>query len=224
MSLALVLGFAPRTAHADSGLNDGCQVGSFLEDIHIEQVGSLGRKIVITPTNATRLGGGPGSKYLTDELWGTVQDCVPDLYGTTADSVYQQLDCHLYFGADEKGTGPTWDLETSAGRDAVAGRLAELVLKPRTGSGGYGVQMAPEALPADPAGWIAQERTLLSTHPTRVDGVLVPRHVDLRPFVLLGPDGPEVLPAALTRVAFGEGAMVVNSSRDGGAKDTWMMT
>ena len=32
-----------------------------------------------------------------------------------------------------------------------------------------------------------------------------------------------VMPGGLTRVAFGEGAMVVNSTQDGGAKDTWVL-
>jgi uncharacterized circularly permuted ATP-grasp superfamily protein len=32
-----------------------------------------------------------------------------------------------------------------------------------------------------------------------------------------------VLPGGLTRVARSEGALVVNSSQNGGAKDTWVM-
>ena len=64
----------------------------------------------------------------------------------------------------------------------------------------------------------------LSTHPTVVDGVLVPRHVDLRPFVLTsGPGAVEVLPGGMTRIALDEGALVVNSSQNGGAKDTWVV-
>ncbi len=112
-------------------------------------------------------------------------------------------------------------------------RLEELVIKPRAGHGGAGVTICARATPQElddvravlreePQRWIAQELVHLSTHPTVIDGRLEPRHVDLRPFVLLGPEGPEVLPAALTRVAFGAGELVVNSSRDGGAKDTWV--
>ena len=56
-----------------------------------------------------------------------------------------------------------------------------------------------------------------------VDGELVPRHVDLRPFVFLGADTAGVLPGGLTRVAFDEGALVVNSSQNGGVKDTWIL-
>jgi uncharacterized circularly permuted ATP-grasp superfamily protein len=34
---------------------------------------------------------------------------------------------------------------------------------------------------------------------------------------------PRVLPGGLTRVARDEGALVVNSSQNGGAKDTWVL-
>ena len=54
--------------------------------------------------------------------------------------------------------------------------------------------------------------------------MLEPRHVDLRVFVYATGDGPHgytVADLALTRVA-PAGSMVVNSSRGGGAKDTWI--
>ena len=57
-----------------------------------------------------------------------------------------------------------------------------------------------------------------------IDGELQPRHVDLRPFVFMQRRREAaVMPGGLTRVAFGEGAMVVNSTQDGGAKDTWVL-
>ena len=77
---------------------------------------------------------------------------------------------------------------------------------------------------AAPENYIAQELVPLSRHATVLDGTLEPRHVDLRPFVFLGPDGAAgVLPGGLTRVAFDAGALVVNSSQNGGAKDTWVI-
>ena len=76
---------------------------------------------------------------------------------------------------------------------------------------------------ASPGDYIAQELVPLSCHPTVIDGRLEPRHVDLRPFVFLGADGAAVLPGGLTRVAFDDGALVVNSSQNGGAKDTWVV-
>jgi glutamate---cysteine ligase / carboxylate-amine ligase len=114
----------------------------------------------------------------------------------------------------------------------VLSRLEELVVKPVDGYGGLGVVVGPHASEAElerarelieeqPSRWIAQRTISLSTHPTLDDGRLTPRHVDLRVFVYFGAE-PVVVPAALTRVA-GAGSMVVNSSRGGGAKDTWLL-
>ncbi len=76
----------------------------------------------------------------------------------------------------------------------------------------------------EPGAYVAQPIVMLSRHPTVIDGLLEPRHVDLRPFVFLhGPDDARVLPGGLTRVAFDEGALVVNSTQNGGAKDTWIV-
>ncbi|WP_214371295.1 carboxylate--amine ligase/circularly permuted type 2 ATP-grasp protein [Pseudonocardia sp. H11422] len=119
----------------------------------------------------------------------------------------------------------------------VLDRLDELVLKPVDGYGGRGIVIGPhagrrelaelaDAVRAEPAGWVAQDMVKLSTHPTFADGKLEPRTVDLRAFVLQSRHGDtthvEVAPAALSRVA-PAGSMVVNSSRGGGAKDTWIL-
>nr|WP_269328577.1 carboxylate--amine ligase/circularly permuted type 2 ATP-grasp protein [Kineosporia babensis] len=116
----------------------------------------------------------------------------------------------------------------------VLGRLEELVLKPVDGYGGEGVLIGPLAseqeiaahrkqLIATPHRWIAQDMVPLSTMPCFTDDRLTAHHVDLRAFVL-NPGTPELLvaPTALTRVA-PTGSMVVNSSRGGGSKDTWLL-
>ena len=79
------------------------------------------------------------------------------------------------------------------------------------------------AVAADPAQYIAQEMVVLSRQPTICDGRLEPRHVDLRPFVMARGEEIDVIPGGLTRVAFDAGALVVNSSQNGGAKDTWVL-
>ena len=48
------------------------------------------------------------------------------------------------------------------------------------------------------------------------------RHLDLRPFVLIG-DQVRLMPGGLTRVALKKGSLVVNSSQGGGTKDTWVL-
>lgn len=128
---------------------------------------------------------------------------------------------------------PTFDLGDAAIRETVMARLDELVVKPRGGLGGHGIVVCRHASKADrrriaalieerPGDWIAQDTVSLSTHPTICDGRLEPRHVDLRPYVIgAGPEA-RVAPVALTRVAFDVGSLVVNSSQNGGAKDTWL--
>ena len=62
----------------------------------------------------------------------------------------------------------------------------------------------------------------LSVCPTLIDGMIEPRHVDLRPFVVTG-QSCWVLPGGLTRVALRRGSLIVNSSQGGGSKDTWVL-
>ena len=76
---------------------------------------------------------------------------------------------------------------------------------------------------ADPRSWIAQPVVQLSTVPTLFDGRMRPRHVDLRPFAVNDGHKVWVLPGGLTRVALAEGELIVNSSRGGGSKDTWVL-
>ena len=131
---------------------------------------------------------------------------------------------------------PTYRCAIESERGPVLARLDQLVTKPVDGYGGSGVLIGPRAsaaeiaqrraeIEADPSGWVAQEVVALSTHPTLVDGVLEARHVDLRVFVYqtgLEPGSARLADLALTRVA-PAGSMVVNSSRGGGAKDTWIV-
>jgi uncharacterized circularly permuted ATP-grasp superfamily protein len=129
---------------------------------------------------------------------------------------------------------PTFDLADAAAREQVLDRIDEMVVKPRAESGGRGVLVGPHAegddrrrtiraVMADPEAFVAQETVWLSRHPTVIDGRLEPRHVDLRAFVFMTGDGAAALPGGLTRVALEADALVVNSSQDGGAKDTWVL-
>ena len=61
-----------------------------------------------------------------------------------------------------------------------------------------------------------------ATCPTYVQSGIAPRHVDLRPYVLVG-DQIRITPGGLTRVALKQGSLVVNSSQGGGTKDTWVL-
>jgi uncharacterized circularly permuted ATP-grasp superfamily protein len=129
---------------------------------------------------------------------------------------------------------PGFDLSDEAGREAAMGRLDELVIKPRDGFGGKGVTIMPRATEPQrrraiglvrrrPEGFVAQETVRLSSHPTVRGGRLRPRLVDLRALVISSPAGAAAMPGGLTRFARGAGEMIVNSSRGGGCKDTWVV-
>ena len=129
---------------------------------------------------------------------------------------------------------PTWRCGDPADCRFVLANLDALVVKPANESGGYGVVIGPSAGPDAlalvaqrieqyPPNWVAQPVLALSTMPTLCDGAVVPRHVDLRPFTLLGPDGAYVTSGGLTRVARNAGSLIVNSSQGGGSKDTWIV-
>jgi uncharacterized circularly permuted ATP-grasp superfamily protein len=116
----------------------------------------------------------------------------------------------------------------------VFDHIGSMVLKRTNQSGGYGMLMGNRATEAevadfrkqvqeDPRNFIAQPIIQLSTVPCFLDGKLTARHVDLRPFALCGPNGIEIVPGGLTRVALREGSLVVNSSQGGGSKDTWVV-
>ena len=76
--------------------------------------------------------------------------------------------------------------------------------------------------PNNPNKYIAQPMLALSTCPTFNNERIVPRHVDLRPFILNGEE-TSIVQGGLTRVALKEGSIVVNSSQGGGTKDTWVV-
>ncbi|MGK5678235.1 glutamate--cysteine ligase [Actinoplanes sp. URMC 104] len=128
---------------------------------------------------------------------------------------------------------PTYLCGIPEQRAEVLDRLDQLVCKPVDGYGGDRIVIGPHATPEDlaavrrqirtaPHRWVAQEVVQLSTAPVFDGHQLTPRHVDLRAFVFTGTESV-VAPAALTRVA-PAGSMIVNSSRGGGSKDTWLLS
>ena len=130
----------------------------------------------------------------------------------------------------------TIDLNDPVALEQVLSDLRGHVVKPRHGHGARGVVVCAHATardvrrvkaalrrPGAGTDYVAQRTVALSLHPTVVGGQLVERHIDLRPFVFATCDGVTVMPGRLTRVAQDAGALVVNSSQDGGAKDTWVL-
>jgi uncharacterized circularly permuted ATP-grasp superfamily protein len=129
---------------------------------------------------------------------------------------------------------PTYQLAIPENRKLVFESMDKMVIKKTNESGGYGMLIGSAAteeemeafkvaIEDDPRSYIAQPIISLSSAPCYINGVLQPRRVDLRPYALFGPDGIDIVPGGLTRVALKEGSLVVNSSQGGGSKDTWVL-
>ncbi|WP_372736107.1 circularly permuted type 2 ATP-grasp protein [Nocardioides sp.] len=193
----------------------------FLDPVHFRADSVLGCPGLIDAARAgnVTLANAVGNGVADDKL---VYTYMPDLirYYLDEDPILANVD--------------TWRVGEPEAREEVLERLDELVLKPVDGSGGKGIVIGPAASRAeleelrakilqDPRAWIAQPVVQLSTVPTYVDGKLGARHVDLRPFAVNDGERVWVLPGGLTRVALAEGELIVNSSRGGGSKDTWVL-
>jgi uncharacterized circularly permuted ATP-grasp superfamily protein len=130
---------------------------------------------------------------------------------------------------------PTYQLANIEEREYVFQNMNRMVIKKTNESGGYGMLMGHAAseeeikryeceIVKDPRQYIAQPIINLSSSPCYMNGKLQPRRIDLRPYALCGPEGIQIVPGGLTRVALKEGSLVVNSSQGGGSKDTWVLT
>ena len=128
---------------------------------------------------------------------------------------------------------PTLDCAEESALERVIRSPQELVVKPRSESGGIGVVVGSQAAPEElatcvdlvtrsPQDYIAQEIVSFSSCPTVAGNAIEPRHVDLRAFAVCGRNTVSLMPGGLTRVALRKGSLVVNSSQGGGGKDTWV--
>ena len=128
----------------------------------------------------------------------------------------------------------TYKCSQKKDEEYVLKNLKKLVVKEVHGSGGYGMLIGNCAskskldnfrnkIKNNPNNYIAQPILDLSTVPIFKNRDLSPRHVDLRPFTLVGNRKNKIVAGGLTRVALKEGSLVVNSSQGGGVKDTWVL-
>src|SRR3984957_3770251 len=128
---------------------------------------------------------------------------------------------------------PTFLLTDQVQRNHVLENIEQMVVKAVGESGGYGMLIGPHSskqqqeefrarVLGDPRNYIAQPTLALSTAPCLIDGEVESRHIDLRPYILMG-EKVTLVPGGLTRVALRKGSLVVNSSQGGGSKDTWVL-
>jgi len=128
---------------------------------------------------------------------------------------------------------PTFLMSDPAQRQHALENIDKMVFKAVGESGGYGMLIGPQSthyqreefrsrVLADPRNYIAQPTLALSSAPCLIDGEVESRHIDLRPYILMG-EKATLVPGGLTRVALRKGSLVVNSSQGGGSKDTWVL-
>src|SRR5580700_9179493 len=128
---------------------------------------------------------------------------------------------------------PTFLMTDDVQRNHVLDNINQMVVKAVGESGGYGMLIGPHSskqqqeefkarILADPRNYIAQPTLALSSAPCLIDGEVESRHIDLRPYILMG-EKVTLVPGGLTRVALRKGSLVVNSSQGGGSKDTWVL-
>jgi uncharacterized circularly permuted ATP-grasp superfamily protein len=128
---------------------------------------------------------------------------------------------------------PTFLMSDGTHRQHVLANLQNMVVKAVGESGGYGMLIGPQSTAqqrdefrdrvlADPRNYVAQPTLALSCAPCLIDGSVESRHIDLRPYILMG-EKVTLVPGGLTRVALRKGSLVVNSSQGGGSKDTWVL-
>ena len=137
--------------------------------------------------------------------------------------------------APRAGAAPTCACARRIAR-TCSSTSSELVVKAVDEAGGYGMLMGPQSTrgrarrvpPAHPRRAAplhrpAPRRAVDLPDVDRRQQPVAPRRVDLRPYILTGPQGPWVLPGGLTpRGAASRARYVVNSSQGGGSKDTWV--
>ncbi len=128
----------------------------------------------------------------------------------------------------------TWKCYNDDERKYVLANLEKLVVKEVHGSGGYGLMIGSKSsksqiekfrkkIKLHPENYIAQPILSLSSVPIFSKKNLSPRHVDLRPFCLVGSKQTKLVSGGLTRVALKKDSLIVNSSQGGGVKDTWVI-
>ncbi|MEV0679115.1 hypothetical protein AB0I60_21605 [Actinosynnema sp. NPDC050436] len=118
--VAMIAAGALFTAAMTSAVSTGtaqaeqrCGANPYVHNITVTQGPGPDFTIKLKPTEAARNATLNRKAWdATVSMWHAVQGCVPGLYHQLADSVWQQLECHVYYGRANDLTGPTFDFES----------------------------------------------------------------------------------------------------------------
>jgi uncharacterized circularly permuted ATP-grasp superfamily protein len=201
--------------------------------------------VVLRRTDADRITEpGQGLSWVGEMLYGPLQSGKLQMVNTFGSGLaddklvyaYVPEAIRFYLGEEPLVAQiPTLDCAEDTALERVIRSPHELVVKPRSESGGIGVVVGSQStrdelaacvdlVTRSPKDYIAQEVVSFSSCPTVVGDAIEPRHVDLRAFAVCGKDAVRLMPGGLTRVALRKGSLVVNSSQGGGGKDTWVLS
>jgi uncharacterized circularly permuted ATP-grasp superfamily protein/uncharacterized alpha-E superfamily protein len=128
----------------------------------------------------------------------------------------------------------TWWCGERPALEEVLERLDHLVIKPTFPNQrfeavfGRGLTRDARArlirrLRSRPYAYVAQERIALSQTPVWRGTGLAGRALSLRVYAIAGPDGYQVIPGGMARIASDVYADVVSTQRGGGSKDVWVL-
>jgi hypothetical protein len=115
------------TAQADT-VATNCDGNAYVSLVEVQDFTEGQFEIKATPTSNTRYaawGGGTDELEAMNEIWHAVQACVPGLYGSLADSIYQQIECHVVgtIGGPLNFGGDTFDFESWRGTTDPANEI-----------------------------------------------------------------------------------------------------
>jgi len=125
----------------------------------------------------------------------------------------------LWCGDDEQRTEVLAELDAMVVHESGAGERGRAVFADQLSDTDRRALVA--RISADPCRHVAQRKVEFATTPMLHDGAVVPGTVVLRVHVVLGPQGPVVLPGGLGRIL--DPAVPVVTQSSGVAKDVWVV-
>jgi hypothetical protein len=97
-----------------------CDGNAYAAEVKVQDFTDGQFEIKVTPTSNTRYSAWTSGSYMLDamnEIWHAVQACVSGLEGNLADSIYQQIECHVIgtISGPLHAGGDTFDFESWRG-------------------------------------------------------------------------------------------------------------
>lgn len=95
-----------------------CSGNQWVSEVYVTPFGGAANQFEISTVPTEKLRGAfwslNSSDSVSNDIWHAVQNCVPGLYGSLADGIYQQIQCHVLGTASGSlhAGGDTFDFES----------------------------------------------------------------------------------------------------------------